>query len=38
MIKASCCAYLLKDMQPVELDKALPEIDAKGFYNEMFPI
>lgn len=34
MIKAGCCAFLLKDMHPAELEKALDEIYAKGFYNQ----
>lgn len=33
MIKAGCCAYLLKDTHPNELEKALNEIRSKGFYN-----
>lgn len=33
MIKAGCCAYLLKDSHPNELEKALHEIYTKGFYN-----
>jgi DNA-binding NarL/FixJ family response regulator len=33
MIKAGCCAYLLKDTHPNELEKALYEIYTKGFYN-----
>ena len=33
MIKAGCCAYLLKDIHPDELDKALHEIYKKGYYN-----
>ena len=33
MIKAGCCAYLLKDTHPNELEKALHEIYTKGFYN-----
>ncbi len=33
MIKAGCCAYLLKDIHPDELEKALMEIYIKGFYN-----
>src|SRR3954449_10190972 len=33
MLKAGCCAYLLKDIHPVELEKALLEINNKGFYN-----
>lgn len=33
MIKAGCCAYLLKDTHPAELEKALIEISNKGYYN-----
>jgi len=33
MLKAGCCAYLLKDIHPDELEKALHEINSKGFYN-----
>ncbi len=33
MIKAGCCAYFLKDTHPEELNKALDEIYAKGYYN-----
>ena len=33
MIKAGCCAYMLKDTHPNELEKALTEIHLKGFYN-----
>jgi DNA-binding NarL/FixJ family response regulator len=33
MIKAGCCAYLVKDISPEELEKALLEIAAKGYYN-----
>lgn len=33
MIKAGCCAYLLKDMHPDELETALHEIVANGYYN-----
>lgn len=33
MLKAGCCAYLLKDIHPGELEKALLEIYNKGFYN-----
>lgn len=33
MIRAGCCAYLLKDIHPNELEKALDEINSKGFYN-----
>jgi DNA-binding NarL/FixJ family response regulator len=33
MIKAGCCAYLLKDITPVDLELALLEIKEKGYYN-----
>lgn len=33
MLKAGCCAYLLKDIHPEELEKALNEIQETGFYN-----
>lgn len=33
MIRAGCCAYLLKDMHPDELEKALKEINKNGYYN-----
>jgi DNA-binding NarL/FixJ family response regulator len=33
MIKAGCCAFLLKDIHPNELEKALLEINSNGFYN-----
>ena len=33
MIKAGCCAYLLKETHPDELEKALLEIHNKGYYN-----
>lgn len=33
MLRAGCCAYLLKDIHPNELEKAIIEIDKKGFYN-----
>jgi len=33
MIKAGCCAYLMKDTHPNELEKALNEINLKGCYN-----
>jgi DNA-binding NarL/FixJ family response regulator len=33
MLKAGCCAYLLKDIHPDELEKALREIHIKGYYN-----
>ena len=33
MVKAGCCGYLLKNTHPNELEKALLEIAAKGYYN-----
>ena len=33
MIKVGCCAYMLKDTHPTELEKALIEIYNTGFYN-----
>ena len=33
MLRAGCCAYLLKDIHPVELEKALTEVYKKGYYN-----
>jgi DNA-binding NarL/FixJ family response regulator len=33
MLKAGCCAYLLKDIHPSELEKALLEVHKKGYYN-----
>jgi DNA-binding NarL/FixJ family response regulator len=33
MFKAGCCAYLLKDTHPTELEKALKEVKTKGHYN-----
>lgn len=33
MIKAGCCAYLLKDVHPTELEKAILEVYEKGYYN-----
>lgn len=33
MFKAGCCAYLLKDTHPSELEKALKEVALKGYYN-----
>lgn len=33
MLKAGCCAYLLKDIHPDELEKALNEVYTKGYYN-----
>ena len=33
MFKAGCCAYLLKDVHPSVLEKALHEVYTKGYYN-----
>lgn len=33
MLKAGCCAYLLKDTHPTKLDTALHEIHQHGYYN-----
>ncbi len=33
MLRAGCCAYLIKDIHPVELENALKEIEATGIYN-----
>lgn len=33
MIKAGCCAYLMKDIHPIEFEKALLEVYDKGYYN-----
>lgn len=33
MLKAGCCAYLLKEIHPDELEKALNEIYTHGYYN-----
>lgn len=33
MIRAGCCAYLLKDIHPDELEKALLEVYRNGYYN-----
>lgn len=33
MLRAGCVAYLLKDIHPDELERALDEIARKGFYN-----
>jgi len=33
MLRAGCCAYLLKDIHPDELEKAILEIDKRGYYN-----
>lgn len=36
MIQAGCCAYLVKDIHPLELEKAINEIMKTGFYNSDF--
>lgn len=33
MLRAGCSAYLLKDMHPAELEKALKEVYDTGYYN-----
>jgi DNA-binding NarL/FixJ family response regulator len=33
MLKAGCCAYLLKDIHPDELERALLEVQSRGYYN-----
>lgn len=33
MFRAGCCAYLLKDVHPTVLGKALHEVYTKGYYN-----
>lgn len=33
MLKAGCCSYILKNIHPSELEKALLEIAEKGYYN-----
>ncbi len=33
MLKTGICAYLLKDINPAELERALNEIAEKGYYN-----
>jgi DNA-binding NarL/FixJ family response regulator len=33
MIRSGCCAYMLKDVHPDELEKALLEVDSLGYYN-----
>lgn len=33
MLRAGCCAYLLKDIHPLELEKGLREVYDKGYYN-----
>jgi DNA-binding NarL/FixJ family response regulator len=36
MLKAGCCAYLLKDIHPAELEKALRDIHTTGqYYNDV---
>lgn len=33
MFKAGCCAYLLKDVHPAVLEKALTDVYTRGYYN-----
>lgn len=33
MLRAGCSAYLLKDLHPIELEKALREVYETGYYN-----
>jgi DNA-binding NarL/FixJ family response regulator len=33
MFKAGCCSYILKDIHPNSLEKALLEINSKGYHN-----
>lgn len=33
MLRSGCCAYLFKDTHPDELERALKEVYAKGYYN-----
>lgn len=33
MFRAGCCAYLLKDVHPTELELALRQVYEKGYYN-----
>lgn len=33
MLKAGCCSYMLKNIHPTELEKAMVEIIEKGYYN-----
>ena len=33
MIRNGCCAYLMKDISPAELQKALQEVHSKGYFN-----
>jgi len=33
MLQAGCSAYLLKDIHPNELEKALAELSTRGYYN-----
>lgn len=37
MFKAGCCAYLLKDMHPATLTRALNQVYEKGYYNADLP-
>lgn len=36
MLRAGCCAYLLKDIHPSELERALIQVHEKGYYNADF--
>jgi DNA-binding NarL/FixJ family response regulator len=36
MLKAGCCSYLVKDVHPDTLEKALNEVFAKGYFNSDF--
>lgn len=33
MVDAGCCAYLLKDIHPLELERALIQVSTDGYYN-----
>lgn len=33
MLRSGCCAYLIKDIHPLELEQALGEVRDKGYYN-----
>lgn len=33
MFRAGCCAYLFKDMHPKELERALDQVHARGYYS-----
>lgn len=33
MLRAGCCAYILKDIHPSMLEEALHQVDEKGFFN-----